>query len=244
MTNVQSEPVGQDPRNGSFSIGKAVLIVILALVAGGLILMFGLWLGRQLAGPQEPNVDLPDPAPNTPYVVSNDYVNVRGGPSTDYPIYGVASPGDTAELVGKSPDGGWWTVAVSTALSADGQAWVSANYVTAYNAENVPVINPPPLPPDIEVPPPGAGKATCKTEEPMNVRTGPGNQYPSLGKVPKGITAEVIGVSPDGGWWVVVVPTSIAPEGQGWMSAAYCIGSNTGGVPVVQPPPVAVPLQP
>ena len=220
------------------SVWGVIITIVVVLVAASLVLIIGIWLGRQLSGPEEPVVDIPDAAPDTPYVVSDDYVNVRSGPSTDYPVYGVASPGDEAPVKGISPDNAWWAIQINPNTAPDGTGWVSAAYVTAYNSDNVAVIEPPPLPPDIDIPPGDGGEPTCMAIEPMNVRSGPGNLYPSYGKVSSGIVAEVIGVSPDGNWWVVVVPTSVAPDGQGWMSAAYCTGSNTDGVPVVAPPPL------
>ena len=220
------------------SVGGVILTLVIVLVAASLILIFGVWLGRQLSGPDEPIVEMPDPPPDTPYLVFNDYVNVRSGPSTQYPVYGVASPGDDAPVKGISPDNAWWAIQIDPHIAPDGAAWVSVAYVTAYNSDNVGVIEPPPLPPDIEIPPGEGGEPTCTAEEPMNVRSGPGNLYPSYGKAPAGAIAEVIGISPDGNWWVVFVPASITPDEQGWMSAAYCIGSDTGGVPVVQPPPL------
>lgn len=180
----------------------------------------------------------PTPKPYTPYLITTANVNVRSGPSTEYPSYGVATQGTSFSVTGMSYDGGWWVVAIPTAITPDSQGWISADYANAYYVDNVPIVKPPDLPPDVPVvPTPAPNTATATTLEPLNVRSGPGNVYPSYGKVPSGTTFEVIGKSEDGRFWVVSIPTSVAPDGQGWISAAYCETENTDNVPVVAPPP-------
>mgnify|MGYP007051397133 CR=1 FL=1 len=53
----------------------------------------------------------------------------------------------SSEVTGKRSDGAWWQVKIPTAYSADGLAWVSADYVTTANTENVPVAAAPKPPP-------------------------------------------------------------------------------------------------
>lgn len=85
---------------------------------------------------------------------------------------------------------------------------------------------------------PGEGVPTATTIEPVNVRRGPGTAYQSYGIVPAGTIFEVIGIGQDGEWWVVRLPTDIAPDGQGWISASYVETENTESVPVIAPPPL------
>jgi hypothetical protein len=91
-----------------------------------------------------------------------DFVNVRSGPGTTYPVLVVAPPGTAGEVSGKSADGGWWQVKVSTQYSADGFGWVSADWVVTQNTGSVPVVEatvPPPTVP--ATPPPPTGTASC-----------------------------------------------------------------------------------
>jgi len=71
-------------------------------------------------------------------------VNIRTGPSTQYPAIGIAPLDATGEIVGRSADGQWWVASVPSA--PNGQGWVAAAYVEASNAENAPVLPAPPLP--------------------------------------------------------------------------------------------------
>lgn len=73
-------------------------------------------------------------------------VNVRGGPGTGYPVLGLLRAGDTAAVVGRSPDNGWWQILFPANTGATG--WVAGNYVqTNAAAGTVPVVAGPPSPP-------------------------------------------------------------------------------------------------
>jgi uncharacterized protein YraI len=231
------------PKEGTRSSGSTILTVFLVLIGVVMVLALGIILGRAFGGAPEapppagaPTVVPPPADPEEPYLTANEAVNVRSGPGTEYPAYGVLPQGQSAPVVGVSPDGGWWVIGLPAGYSPDGYGWVSAAYVTTYNTAGVPVIQPPPVPPEVEVPPPSTGAASCTTTEPVNVRGGPGSEYPSYGVVPAGTTGTVIGVSEDFAWWVVSVPPELVAEGQAWVSVAYCPGQNTEGVPVVPLP--------
>jgi len=80
-----------------------------------------------------------------PHLITNDYVNVRSGPGLDYPVYGVTNPGMAAQVSGVSEDGKWWVIVIPASFAPDGLGWISANYVTAYYTEDVPVYPAPPV---------------------------------------------------------------------------------------------------
>ena len=125
-----------------------------------------------------------------------------------------------------------------------GFAWVQAIQVQAMNVENAPVIAAPPAPASAPVPPPsstGAPMATATTA--VNMRTGPSTDYPVLGVAQTGASAEIAGVSQDGGWWQVKVSTSASPDGLAWVSGDYTYAVNTANVPVVAAPPPPEPVE-
>lgn len=184
-----------------------------------------------------PYVNVPSVPTDGPYAVALEPINVRSGPSTEYPSYGVAPLGASAEVIGVSEQGQWWVVKISTDYAPDGQGWVNTNYVSVYNVSDVPVIPTPPLN-GVDIPPSESIGPTATTTEPLNVRSGPGSKYPSYGTVPRGTSGEVIGVSEDGTWWVVKIPTDIAADGMGWVSGRYVVVVNADNVPVIPTPPM------
>jgi uncharacterized protein YraI len=167
-----------------------------------------------------PPVEPVPPESGVPSVIATTDVNVRSGPSTDYPVYGVAPTGASAPVTGISQDGGWYVITIPTTYSPDGTGWVSATYVTLQGATpaDLPVVQPPPPPEEVVPAPPETGSLVVQTTEPVNVRAGPGNEFPSYGKIPAGTPLQAVGISQDGTWVAVVAPV---PSGIGWVSAAY-----------------------
>ncbi len=91
--------------------------------------------------------------------------------------------------------------------------------------------------PGVEIPPTlPVGAATTQ----VNIRGGPGTDYPVLGFLETGQSVQITGVCPEGSWWQVL--SSDAADERGWVSAAYLTTRNTENVPIVQPP--ALPAAP
>lgn len=183
-----------------------------------------------------PLVNFPAPPQNAPQVTMREPATMRSGPTLEFPVFGVAPTGSRAEVIGQSEDGEWWAVRMPTSIASDGVGWVPKLYTSASNVSGVPVLKTPDLPRNINPAAPASGAPSLITREPLNVRTGPGNAYPSLGKVGTGSILAVIGVSPDKEYYVVNIPLEIDRSGRGWVPARYVRAENVGNVPVVQPP--------
>ena len=71
----------------------------------------------------------------------------------------------------------------------------------------------------------------------LNVRTGPGTNYPVVGAFSGGQTATIIGKSQDGNWWKVQCPAGVGSEC--WASARpqYATATGAEGVLVAAAPP-------
>jgi uncharacterized protein YraI len=122
-----------------------------------------------IKAPEEPAyVVPPPPAEGAPTATATNYLNVRSGPGTYYPVLFVAAPGATGEISSKSEDGGWWQVKVSTEYSPSGLAWVSAAYVVTQNTENIPVVGAPPAPPTPPDQPEGAYSCLLVSQFPVD----------------------------------------------------------------------------
>jgi uncharacterized protein YraI len=82
-------------------------------------------------------------APTIPYatVTATAGLNIRSGPGEEYESVGTLAFGEQIAIIGRSEDSAWWVVPAQGA--PNNQGWISASYVNAQNAENVPVIPPP-----------------------------------------------------------------------------------------------------
>ncbi|HSR48493.1 MAG TPA: SH3 domain-containing protein [Anaerolineales bacterium] len=177
------------------------------------------------------------PAPGQAQVTMVSPGVIRSGPSGEYTVYGVSPIGSVAAVIGKSKDGNWWAISLPRDVASDGTGWVYKTYVSAKNVINVPELTPPP-PAGAVTPSAPATKAPAVVAlENVDVRTGPGGAYPSLGKATKGTVMAVIGKSADDQYYVIQLPRDLASTGQGWVAAAVVEAKNVKRVPVFQPPP-------
>jgi uncharacterized protein YraI len=81
-----------------------------------------------------------------PVLIALAGLNVRAGPGVDYATIGQLAQGQSSQLVGQSPDKGWWQIVYPP--DGGGEGWVSADpqYVTVSGAEEIPIVQGLPLP--------------------------------------------------------------------------------------------------
>lgn len=94
---------------------------------------------------------------------------------------------------------------------------------------------------DLPEPESAAPSGRVNSPQGLNIRSGPGVNFPVIGFARDGDKGEIVGRSADGRWWAAAVPS--APGGVGWVSADFVIVSNTENVPVIEvaPPVIVVP---
>ena len=139
----------QNQQISSKSTGRIALMVLLIFLGAFALVLIGGLIGNLVTGgntanANDPTVEALPPEAGAPYAVANTHVNVRSGPGTEYSIYGVASPGQSAQITGISQDFGWYAIKIPRDITPSGQGWVSADHTTAYNIQQVPVLPPPP----------------------------------------------------------------------------------------------------
>ncbi len=173
----------------------------------------------------------PVTAPLNAVLTVGGEMNIRSGPGEQYDRIGGASAGEEFRITGKNEDGNWWQID----FNGD-TAWIYAPFVTAANAENVPVVGvsmtePPPPAPRTGTAAPQTQGAVISVLGDMNVRSGPGTAYDRIGGAAEGETYDVTGRSQDGEWW------QIDFDGRsGWIFAPYVLAANVENVPVVDAP--------
>ncbi len=139
-----------DPKTSSSSSTIIIVVLVIVVISLAAVIVF-LLRGNNNNSPQggestPPQIELPVQLPSGPTVIALEAINVRNGPGTNYPSYGIAPQGSVGEVIGVSADGGWWVIKLPTNIAPDGQGWVAAEYVQADNIGTPPIIEPPPLP--------------------------------------------------------------------------------------------------
>jgi len=156
-------------------------------------------------------------------------LNVRSGPGMNYPKVGTLQKDQNAQIIGVDPEGFWWQIKIPG--SGGGGGWISKDYGVAQNASNVPVIQQGVSGGSSAIPSPAPGTPMLTANVMINIRAGPGKQYQTIGQLKQGQTAAVVGISPDGIWWVIKV--AVGDITQGWVAAAYVTPKNAERVPVI-----------
>jgi uncharacterized protein YraI len=117
-----------------------------------IILLIGsvLWLvypfSNPIASAQQPTVDIPTvtgtpPGPMITVNMDQEQINVRAGPSQDYPIVGVLQQGEKVPALGRSPGGDWIQIVYPTVNG--GVAWVYS-YLVSVSGGDLSIVEPPP----------------------------------------------------------------------------------------------------
>ncbi len=181
--------------------------------------------------PAIPVAILPAPASGDPTATANFNTLVYSGPGDMYALYGVLLGSRQAIVVGKNDEATWWAISVPSA--SIGSGWVSAEWVTVSNANGMPVLPTPPVPPTTALDAPGAGDPQATSLGNTFVRTGPDVNFPAIGIAKAGDTARVLGVSQDGGWFAVRIDPSLVGAGYGWVEAGYVLTANLGDLPLL-----------
>jgi len=184
--------------------------------------------------------------PDATFVEVTQAINVYDGPGSEYDKLGTIAAGERKDLIAMNQRGTWWQIC----CHGGDTVWVEARLVQQYGGtDEIPVvIIPTPAQNPTSVPTPTTKPTSPPTPTPdqplvvvttddLNVRTGPGTRYSSLGKVNTDDRYVVTGRVQNGAWW------RINYEGmKGWVSKEYVRTTGPmGDVPVVEtptPPPV------
>lgn len=170
-------------------------------------------------------VVLSSPSPTVAPVdgITSTQVNVRAEPSTAGTVLGIIPADMRVEITGQDPGGNWWQINYPHPEANDGKGWVTAQYVTMPTAEEVPVIG---GPQDDS----NAG-ALAVIQQQINVRSGPGTDFNSLGTLNPQDVVNLTGKDPNGGW--LQIDFANGPEGKGWVSAAFLQAQGVEYLPIV-----------
>lgn len=136
-------------------------------------------------------------------------------------MLGILPPNTVVEITGKDPGKSWWQINYPQGI--EGKGWVTAQYVTTANGSDVPVIG------GMEANPNGGIVAVVQQQ--LNVRSGPGTSFNSLGTLNPQDVVRLIGKDPNGGW--LQINFTNGPEGKGWINAAFVRAQGVENLPII-----------
>ncbi len=174
-----------------------------------------------------PTTDTPPPPPATPTVApvegtTSTQLNVRSEPSTASNVLGIIPANTKVQITGKDPAGNWWQILYPQ--GQDGKGWVTAQYVTTPNGTAVPVIGG-------EDGLDSASGNTAAVQQQLNVRSGPGTDFNSLGTLNPKDVVRLTGRDANGGW--LQIEFASGPEGRGWINAAFVQARGVDNLTIV-----------
>lgn len=101
----------------------------------------------------------PAPIDEAYAVINVEAANVRGGPSTDYPVVGAVAAGEQYPLTGRNAQGDWWQIC----CFAEQPGWIYAPLVEVQNTDLVAEVTDLPPPPAQPIQAPVAESAPSET---------------------------------------------------------------------------------
>lgn len=168
--------------------------------------------------------ETPPPPPPTPTVApvpatTTTQLNVRAEPSTAGQALGILPANAAVQIVGQDRGGNWWQILYEA--GPDGKGWVTAQYVRTAAKPEVPVI--------------GGGEtdsvASAVVVQQINVRSGPGTAFNSLGILNANDVIRLTGKNRDGSW--LQIEFSGGAGGKGWVNAAFVRTQDADALPIV-----------
>jgi uncharacterized protein YraI len=167
----------------------------------------------------------PSPQPTVAPVdgVTTTQVNVRLEPSTAGNVLGIIPADMRVEIIGKDPAGNWWQINYLHPDAIDGKGWVTAQYITTGDTSQVSVIG------GTEADPTSGNIAVVQQQ--INVRSGPGTGFNSLGTLNPEDVLLLTGKDPNGAW--LQIDFEVGPEGKGWVNAAFVQAQGVENLPII-----------
>jgi uncharacterized protein YraI len=153
-------------------------------------------------------------------------LNVRSAPdSISGAVLTRINRNESYPIVGRNVNGTWWQINVNGTIG-----WVSARFVTATNAANVPVVTSGPGQGGGATAVPSGTITVTASPYTVNIRQGPGTQFSRIARFPASATATLVGRNASNQWLQINYNGIV-----GWVSAEFVVlsaGANLNSVPV------------
>jgi uncharacterized protein YraI len=126
--------------------------------------------------------------------------------------------GENVQVTAQDITRAWYQILYPA--SPGGNGWVSAQYVKIPSGTQVPLL-----------PTPTPAGPTGRVIQRLNVRSGPGTTFNSIGILEPGISVFLKGKNTTASWLQIDYPSG--PGGTGWVTAQYILTDSAGDLPVL-----------
>jgi len=170
--------------------------------------------------------ETPRPLPPHPTVapvegITSTQINVRADPSTASTVLGIVSANTKVEILGNDPGGNWLQIVYPH--GTDEKGWVTAQYISMPNGSTIPIV-------DADETNPNNGNVAIVQQQ-INVRSGPGTSFNSLGTLNAQDVVNLTGKDSNGAW--LQIEFSSGPDGKGWVNAAFVQATGVENIPII-----------
>ena len=175
-----------------------------------------------------PSTQTPEQVISTPSVVettvtvsvegtTTTQLNVRAEPSTASETLGIISQFEMVQIIGRDASGSWYQI-----VYVDSKGWVRAEYVQVNAAAEIPVIG--------GVAGSGSGVSGLVIQK-INIRSGPGLTFESLGTLNPKDVVFISGQDPSGKW--LLIDYTNGTEGKGWAALEFLQVDDPAALPII-----------
>ena len=146
-------------------------------------------------------------------------INVRQRPSTVSESLGMLQINSEVQIIGKDEGTAWYQVIFTGAGGEAQNGWVAAEYILSENNLNIPVTTT------------QDENANGSITQQMNVRSGPGTDFESLGMLGLGEGVVLTGKNLDETWFQIEY--AAGDDSRGWLFAAFVETNAAGELPII-----------
>lgn len=139
-------------------------------------------------------------------------LNVRKAPNSSAEVLGILETQAEVQILAQDPSHTWFLIVYP---GPEGKGWISSAYVEGVDKEAIPPFTEP----------------LGLVIQPLNVRSGPGTSFNSLGMLKAGDLVKALGKDEFGAW--IQIEYVGGPQGVGWVNAAFLRLENADRLPIL-----------
>ena len=164
-----------------------------------------------------PGTPTPPPSASPLIGTTTTQINVRPEPRSSSSPIGLLGPATSIPVLGTDPGSNWYQILYEAGPA--GMGWVASEYVKVPDGSVIPMVGG------------GDSNSMASVREQINVRSGPGTNFDSLGILSPRDVVTLAGKDRSGAW--LQVEFAAGPEKRGWVAASFLEVINTDQLPIV-----------